>query len=94
MLIDIGWITKDDKSLVVDRSKMQRQFKKCQDLLLSLRGEELRALFDCLMFDSAVKKCMITKTVNEKPVRCMGKKDLYALVDGFGKYFPHFIQLY
>ena len=25
LLIDIGWITKDDKSLVVDRSKMQRQ---------------------------------------------------------------------
>ena len=64
---------------------MQRQTKKVQDLLLSLRGDELQEFLDCLMFDSAVKKCQINKTVNGKPVHCMGKLDLYALVDGNGK---------
>lgn len=78
-------INKQDKSLVVDRSKMTRQTKKVQDLLLSLRGGELQEFLDCLMFDSAVKKCQVTKTVNGKPVHCMGKRDLYALVDGNGK---------
>ena len=92
--VDIGLVTKQDKCLVVDRSKMQRQTKKVQDLLLSLNGEEVRAHLDCLMFDSAVKKCQILKTVNGKPVTCMGKRDLYALVDGNGKYFSHLNQLY
>ena len=85
LLIDIGWITKEDKSLVVDRSKMQRQTKKVQELLLNLRGDEVRTLLDCLMFDSANKKCQILKIVNGKNVHCAGKRDLYALVDGYGK---------
>ena len=72
---------------------MQRQTKKVQDLLLSLRGEEVQAHLDCVMFDSAVKKCQITKMVNGKPVTCMGRRDLYALVDGNGKYFRNLNQL-
>ena len=85
MLIDLAMITLDDKSLVVDRSKMQRQNKKVQDLLKLLRKDEVQELLDCLMFDSKEAKCQILKTVKGKPVHCMGKRDLYALVDGLGK---------
>lgn len=90
LLIDIGLITKNDKTFVVDRSKMQRQTKKVQDLLRHLRQEEVQALLGCLMFDSAMKKCQVVKMVNGKPVHVMGKRDLYALVDGAGKYSPLF----
>ena len=77
-------VTKEDMTLVVDRSKMQRQFKKVQDLLKDLNMEDVQTGLDCLMFDSAVKPCQVLKTVNEKPVHCMGKRDLYALVNGEG----------
>ena len=76
-----------DKSLIVDRSKMQRQNVKVQDLLKVLRKDEVQELLDCLMFDSKESKCQILKMVKGKPVHCMGKRDLYALVDGAGKYF-------
>ena len=80
MLIDEGKVTKNDKTLVVDRYKVRRWKKKMMNLLCVRRKKEVSETLTSVYFDSKQCKLLVQKLINGKVRTVTSKEDLYVLV--------------
>ena len=73
-------MTKNDKTLVVDRYKVRRWKKKMMNLLCVRRKKEVSETLTSVYFDSKQCKLLVQKLINGKVRTVTSKEDLYVLV--------------
>ena len=74
-------MTKNDKTLVIDRYKIRRWKKKMMNLFIVRRKKEVTKSLTAVYFDSKQCKLLVKKLINGSVHTVNSKEDLYVLVE-------------
>ena len=87
VLVDVGKITEDDKTFVIDRSKLRREKEKCRKEIQKEEQQKFRFV-NAIYFDGRKDATqMVVKGPNDKHYRSIQLEEHYTAVGESGSYY-------